>query len=78
MTPDDEQCLKLGREVVRMIRHLMQAGQGETAYARRCLTFPGGEVYLLLANDPTLADVMDKAAASTFQVENVTPPSEIN
>ncbi len=39
VTPDDEQCLKLGREVVRMIRHVMQAGQGETAYARRCLTF---------------------------------------
>ncbi len=76
MTRDDEVCLSLGREVVRMIHDLRNVSRGETGYCRRCLTFPGGAVHLLLANDPALADLMEAAARRAYDVITAIPPSQ--
>lgn len=79
MTRDDEVCLKLGREVVRMIHDLRKrVPAGDTGYGRRKFTFPGGEVQLILAADSELADCMENAAAATYDVQSVTPTSEVN
>jgi len=78
MSHDDETCLKLGREVVRLIHELLSSAKADTGYTRRTFSFPGGEVYLFIANDPKLADVFDAAAARHFDVANVTPPSQVN
>ena len=78
MTKDEEQCLKLGQEVVRMIRDLENVTKGETGYARRNLTFPGGKVYMLIANNPKLADSMEAAATTHYNVESVRPPSTMD
>lgn len=75
MSRDDEQCLKLGREIVRMIADVRKVTQGETGYARRKLTFPGGEVHVLIANDTKLADLFEKAAAASYHIANAIPPS---
>ncbi len=78
MSRDDEECLKLGREVVRMIRSLEKTTGGETGYSRRTITFPNGAVDLFIANDRTLARVFDAAAENHYKVQTVTPPSERN
>lgn len=78
MTKDDEACLKLGREVSRMIRDVVATPGGDTAYGRRRITFPGGEVHLLIAKDSTLADVMEAAADKMYDVETITPRSQTN
>lgn len=78
MTHEDDQCLKLGKMVLRMIRDLAITAGRETGYARRGVTFPGGEVQLLLVNDPKLADLMEAVADKNHAVESVTPPSQRN
>jgi hypothetical protein len=78
MTKDDETCLKLGRELVRMIHELQDVSQNDVGYTRRRFTFPGGEVHLCLVKDKSLADLFDAAVASRFNVTDVTPPSQTN
>ena len=78
VTRDDETCLKLGREVVRMIHELRDATQGERGYSSRKFTYPGGAVHIFIANDDALAALFDAAAASNYAVESVTPPSQMN
>lgn len=78
MTHEDEQCLKLGREILRMVRDLAKASGGEYGYARRRFTYPGGEAHVILANHKQVADVMDAAAAKAFEIANATPHSERN
>jgi hypothetical protein len=76
VTQDDETCLKLGREIVRMV-HEMNA-LGETAYTRRTFTYPGGAVYLFVANNAELAAVLDAAAIRQYDVITLKPPSQTN
>ena len=78
MTHDDEVCLKLGREVVRMIHEVRKATGEDVGYSRRTFTFPGGEVVLLILKDKALADVADAAISGKYKVETVKPPSEVN
>jgi hypothetical protein len=78
MTHEDEQCLKLGQMVVRMIRDLAALPPGDPAYARRGVTFPGGEVILFVVKDSSLADTIEAAAARDYAVESVTPKSQTN
>lgn len=74
-TKDDEQCLKLGREIVRMIRDLQKVSGGETGYARRLFTYPGGEAHVILSNDKRVADLMDAAARKAHEIAEALPPS---
>lgn len=78
MTADEEQFLKIGREVVRMIHDLRSASGQTRGYARRKFTFPGGEVHLLIANEKRLADLFDAVAAGVYDVAEATPPSQRN
>ena len=78
MTHDEEVCLKLGQEVVRMIHDVRRVTQGETGYARRTFTYPGGEVVLLITNDPSLADVWEDAATQRYVIQTAMPPSKQN
>jgi hypothetical protein len=77
MTHDDEQCLNLGRMVVRMIRDLQIAGN-DAGYGRQTVTFPGGEMHVILANSAELADAMEAAAREKYDVKDATPPSQRN
>lgn len=78
MNRDDEQYMKLGREIVRMIHDVRKIAGEETGYARRTFTFPGGAVQVFVVNDERLADIFDKAAAVTHDVSSVLPPSTRN
>ncbi len=78
MTREDDQCLKLGKMVLRMIRDLASTAGRETGYARRGVTFPGGEVHLLIVNDPELAELMEQSADKNYAVKSITPPSQRN
>lgn len=78
MSHDDEQCLKLGWEIVRMIRSLDKESSGERGYARRVFTYPGGEAHIILANHKDVADVMDHAAAKAHEIIDSIPDSERN
>jgi hypothetical protein len=78
MSRDDEECLRLGREIIRMIHDVRKVAKEETGYARRKFTYPGGEVHIIVANDARLADIMDQAASKAFQVTEATPPSAVN
>jgi len=77
MNHDDEVCLKLGREVVRMIRDIRKTAGVGSAYATRKLTFPGGEVYMLLANQKELIDLMHAAAEEKYAITGAIPPSQV-
>jgi hypothetical protein len=78
LSHEDEQCMKLGREIVRMIRDLAKTAGRERGYALRRFTYPGGEAHIIVANHAEVADVMDKAAAKVFAIAEATPPSEVN
>ena len=79
MSKDDEQCLKLGREVVRMIRDLKKVVAGkDTGFARQEVTFPGGSVHLFVVNDEELAETLERAAAGGYDVQEAVPPSKAN
>lgn len=78
MTKDDETCLKLGREIVRLINELNKTARGDTGYSRRKFTYPGGSVHLFIVNDEDLAALFDSAAKSRYDVTSVTPPSQTN
>jgi hypothetical protein len=78
MTRDDEACLKLGREVSRILSDLRKVAGDETGYARRRITFPGGAVDLFLVNDPKLGDAFEAAASAGYTVHTVVPPSARN
>ncbi|HXS98640.1 MAG TPA: hypothetical protein VN736_28785 [Candidatus Limnocylindrales bacterium] len=79
MSRDDEQFLKLGKMVTRMIRDVMERtkARGDEGYARREITFPGGTVSVFIATKDA-GDVFERAADAAFAVKAVTPPSEIN
>lgn len=78
MSHEDEQCLKLGREIVQMIRDVQKVSQGELGYCKRRFTFPGGAVTVFIANSDDLAEVLDRAASGKYAVENAIPPSTLN
>lgn len=78
MTPDDQTCLDLGREIIRLIRELRGVARDETGYTRRTFSFMGGEVYVFIVNDRALANAFDAAAATRYDVKSATPPSEAN
>ena len=78
MSHDDEVCLKLGREIVRMIRDLKKSAGDELGYARRVFTYPGGEAHVILANHKTIADLMDQSAQAAHQIVDSVPHSQKN
>ena len=78
MNRDDEQYMKLGREIGRMIHDVHKVAGEDTGYARRKFTFPGGAVQIFVVNDERLADIFDTAAAVTHDVSNAIPPPERN
>lgn len=78
MTRDNEQFLKIGREIVRMIHDVRNVAGNETAYARRKFTFPGGECHIFVVQDERLAILFDLAAEATHRVVNAIPPSTKN
>lgn len=78
MSDDEKRCLALGQMVVRMIHDVRKQAGSDAGYARRSVTFPGGEVHLIVANDSRLADLFDEATAKAFDVADATPASEIN
>jgi hypothetical protein len=78
MSRDDEQCLKLGQMVVRMIRDLAAVPPQDAAYGRRTITFPGGEVILFVVKDSKLADCFETAAGRDYAVASITPKSQTN
>jgi hypothetical protein len=78
MSDDEKRCLKLGQMVVRMIYDVRKQAGKDVGYARRAITFPGGEVHLIVANDARLADLFEKAADTAYEVATVTPGSEVN
>jgi hypothetical protein len=77
MSAEDEVCLEMGREVLRMIRDIHQVAGGELGFARRRFTFNNGSVELLLVNKSELADRME-AATECYDVQSVTLPAEAN
>jgi hypothetical protein len=79
VTKDEENCLKLGRQVVRMIRDVRAVVEThQTGYARQRITFPGGSINLFVVNDDELADVFDAAAARRYDVKDTAGPSQLN
>lgn len=78
MSRDDEQCLRLGREVVRMIGELRGTAGSDAGYTRRTFTFPGGEVTMFLVVTDELAGLLEAAATKAYDVATVTPPSQVN
>jgi hypothetical protein len=78
MTKDEKTCLALGQMISRMISDLRKQAGSEPGYARRAVTFPGGQVELFVVNDPKLANLFDRAADMAYNVENATPASEVN
>jgi hypothetical protein len=75
MTHQDDQCLKLGRILLGMIRELHAQTKGETGYAQRTVTFPGGEVKLFIATGE-VADTFNRVAEAKFSVQDVIPHSQ--
>lgn len=78
MNKDERACLKLGEMVVRTIRELRAQAGSENGYARRKITFPGGEVYMLVANSLEVADALESGAAGVFGVVDAVPRSQVN
>lgn len=75
MTDEEQVCVRVGRELVRMVCDV--TGR-ESRYGRRTLTFPGGSVEMILTNDPNLATLMELAMNDQYAVEVITPPSQVN
>lgn len=75
---NDQQCLALGKDILRMINDLRKTAGADAGYARRKITFPGGEVHMLICNTKALADMMEKAVAEELHVTTAAPPSEVN
>lgn len=78
MTRDDEICLAVGREMVRLFRELLAMTQDDTGYTRRRFTFPEGEAFVFIAKDAKFAAVFDRVADGRYNVETVTPPSQLD
>ena len=77
MTRDDQVCLALGREVVRMIHDVRKVAGPDVGYARRTFSYPGGAVEVFIANGKALADLFEKVASGHYDMQTATPPSEI-
>jgi hypothetical protein len=73
MTPEDQECLKLGRELIRMIGDVYSVRPA--AYSRRTFRFEGGAVELFLVKSKRLADLMDAAAERGYDVTEAAAPS---
>jgi len=78
MTTEERQALKLGQMVVAMIKDLRALARDENSYARRKVTFPGGEVYLFVANNEEVATALERGPHVLFEVQNAIPRSETN
>jgi hypothetical protein len=76
--PDDEACLRLGRMLVGMINDLALSAGADKGYGVRKLMFANGQVYLIVANDLDLVELMEGAAAAVFDIKHVTPRSQSN
>jgi hypothetical protein len=75
----DEACLKMGREVMRMVSDLRHAAGSDAGYARRSVTFAdGSEVQLFIVNKSALADAFEQEAARQYDVLDVVPASKTN
>lgn len=76
LTRDEKEYLRLGREMVRMIRDVKAtAVNGACSYAHRTLTFPDSSVEVFICSEKELADKMETAAAHFYAVKTIGPPS---
>ena len=73
----DEQCMRLGKDIVRIIKDLAALPPGKR-YAKRPITFPGGKVCLIVTPDEDIVSIMEKAVAERLDVADSIPKSEIN
>ena len=78
MSREEEQMLKLGRMVVRMIHDVRKTSAEAASYATHEVTFPGGSVHLVVCSDRDLLAAMERGAAKKFDVGEMTPPSAVN
>jgi hypothetical protein len=81
LSREDEQCLRLGREIVRLITDLrsVPAARGtDVAYALRDISFPGGRAYIFVTTDKEVAELFDYAASNRYEVKSATPRSQTN
>lgn len=78
MNREDKALLGMGKQVVRMINDLRKTSGRDAGYAIQKVSFPGGHVYLMIANDKALVDRMERAVESGYAVENAIPPSTVN
>jgi hypothetical protein len=77
MSKEEKTALGLGQMVSRMIADLRKQAGTETGYARRTVTFPGGEIQLFIVNDSRLSDLFDKTADAAYRVVNAVPASQL-
>lgn len=74
MSREDEQYLNLGRMVATMIVEIKQrVPSGDVGFARRSVTFPGGEVVLFVVSETELADRMEKGAETGYDMVDMPP-----
>ena len=78
MKRQDEQCLALGKEIVRMVGDVVSAPATGVAYGRRRFTYPGGEFHLFLCREKQVADALEGAIATIYDVKAIVPPSQVH
>jgi len=78
MKHEDEQALKVGREVIRTIRDVLIVAGVDSGYALRTFTFPGGEVAIFVVHGHRLSQAFERAAAAEFELCEAIPPSTAN
>ena len=77
--PEDRECLRLGREMLRLMREVYSTPQSDVAYCRRRFTMrQGGAVNVFVVRGDDLADAIDKAVEARYAVTTVTPKSEVH
>lgn len=79
MSTEEKELIKAGRELHRMISDLRTAAaNGEATYCRRVISFPGGQVHLMMTTDDEVAAYMESGIAGSMEVVSRTPASEVN
>lgn len=63
---------QIGEMIIQMIHEIRQATNGETAYAKRVISFPQGSVELFIVTDPQVSAIFEIAVAEHMNVQNIT------
>jgi len=78
MTKEEHSLMRLGKMVADMIAEVRALPDEDTGYACRRITFPGGEVHLIICLDAELVRHMEMGAAKAYDVIEKTPKSQTN